>query len=500
MDGEARHRARLDGPREMEHHDSQIVPSGLMALSAEDKSRLLDESIGTADHIVFTADPDGNIEWVNGRGYDYTGQTGDGNAWSRESIHPDDLHLVMARWEEARRTDAYESEHRLRRHDGEYRWFLSRAWPLRGKDGTISHWFGTATDVHTQKMTEQALRDSHRNIRIELEGGRFRQEGLEELDLAQFIDVAPLQSFLADLYELTHIPVTFVDLDGTILVGVGWQDICAKYHHAYPASCTHCVESDTRLSADILPGEFRIYRCKNNMWDMATPLLVGGRHVGNILSGQFFLEDDEPDRELFRSQAQLYGFDEDEYMAAFDAVPRLSRESVERGMALLMKLGHLLSQLYYYRVKHAEAEAESHATLNRLEILEENLKRLERATHAGTWRYLAKTDSVIFSEGGDHIFGLETGRELMRSDLLRVVHLDDQARVAASWSALLEGNPQQIEYRLVTTSSVIPVRETAEPEFDGNGLVSGAVGVVQVISPAPVVADSELTPLTTGGR
>jgi PAS domain S-box-containing protein len=325
-----------------------------------------------SDHIMFTADPGGNIEWVNGRGYDFTGKKGDGCAWPRQSIiHPDDLERVLGDWEQARRTGVYESEHRMRRHDGEYRWFLSRAWPLRGADGEVTHWFGTATDIHSQKMTEQALRESELGIRRQLDDGRFPQGAVGKLDLAHLIDTPTLQSFLDDLYELTHIPVTIIDLEANILVGVGWQDICAKWHHAFQETCAHCVESDMRLSAGVPSGEFKLYRCKNNMWDMVTPLVVGGQHVGNIFSGQFFFEDDEPNREVFRAQAHLYGFDEDEYMAALDAVPRLSRESVERGMALLMKLGYLISQLVYYRARARDAQAECDA----MEVTLSSLKK-----------------------------------------------------------------------------------------------------------------------------
>ncbi|MEJ2032327.1 MAG: PAS domain-containing protein [Deltaproteobacteria bacterium] len=52
----------------------------------------------------------------------------------------------------------YEIEHRFRRVNGEYRWLLTRALPLRGEDGRISKWFGTDTDITEQKMTAEKLR------------------------------------------------------------------------------------------------------------------------------------------------------------------------------------------------------------------------------------------------------------------------------------------------------------------------------------------------------
>lgn len=54
---------------------------------------------------------------------------------------------------------------------------------------------------------------------------------------------------------------------------------------------------------------------------MITPIFIGGKHVGNVLSGQFLFEDEQPDHERFRVQARRYGFNETEYIAALEAVP-----------------------------------------------------------------------------------------------------------------------------------------------------------------------------------
>jgi ligand-binding sensor protein len=94
------------------------------------------------------------------------------------------------------------------------------------------------------------------------------------------------------------------------------------------------------------------------MWDIATPMFVGGRHVGNIFSGQFFFDDETPDHELFRAQARSYGFDMDEYMAALEAVPRLSHRTVDVTISFFSKLARILSNESYGRVKLARALTE----------------------------------------------------------------------------------------------------------------------------------------------
>jgi len=83
--------------------------------------------------------------------------------------------------------------------------------------------------------------------------------------------------------------------------------------------------------------------------------MVGGQHVGNIFSGQFFFEGEPLDYELFRSQAKKYGFNEKEYIAALEKVPRLSRETVNTGTAFLTKLANMLSQLSHSNIKLAQS-------------------------------------------------------------------------------------------------------------------------------------------------
>ncbi|HSB78836.1 MAG TPA: PAS domain S-box protein, partial [Candidatus Methylomirabilis sp.] len=136
-----------------------------------------------------------------------------------------------------------------------------------------------------------------------------------------------------------------------------------------------CAESDTRLSTGVPAGEFRLYKCKNNMWDVATPIMVGGNHMGNLFSGQFLFEDEPPDQDLFRAQASRYGFPEDDYLQALEGVPRMSRESLDTGMAFFMKLAHMLSQLSYSNLRLARSLAERDALMQSLRASEEQLRQ-----------------------------------------------------------------------------------------------------------------------------
>ncbi|MBC7946350.1 MAG: PocR ligand-binding domain-containing protein, partial [Chitinophagaceae bacterium] len=94
----------------------------------------------------------------------------------------------------------------------------------------------------------------------------------ENIELSDVIDAPALQEMMNDYYALTGLLVGILDLKGEVLVGIGWQDICVKFHRAQPESCRFCHESDTLLSSGVPPGTFKAYRCKNNMWDVVTPI------------------------------------------------------------------------------------------------------------------------------------------------------------------------------------------------------------------------------------
>ncbi len=111
-------------------------------------------------HLVWTAVPDGSLDYVNQRTLDFFNRSFDqmiGEGWT-DVVHPDDLGECLRRWSHSTRTGApYEMEFRLRRHDGLYRWHTARAMAGRDAAGVITKWFGTTTDIHEQKESEEKL-------------------------------------------------------------------------------------------------------------------------------------------------------------------------------------------------------------------------------------------------------------------------------------------------------------------------------------------------------
>jgi PAS domain S-box-containing protein len=135
-----------------------------VAKRAERELRL---AIKTIPALVWTALPDGSLDFVNQR-WEEIGLSLDDlrdSEWIK-ALHPDERVEVADKWRIAVETGTpYENIERVRRADGEYRWFLSRAQPLRDELGNIVKWYGTDTDIEDQKRAEDALRESEQRFR-----------------------------------------------------------------------------------------------------------------------------------------------------------------------------------------------------------------------------------------------------------------------------------------------------------------------------------------------
>src|SRR6266481_8861133 len=113
--------------------------------------------------LAWSCRPDGSAEFVNQRWLDYTGLSMEeavGWGW-QATIHPEDLGKTMETWLRiVASEESGKDEARVRRFDGEYRWFLFRAVPVRDERGKVIRWYGTNTDIEDRKRTEEKLRQS----------------------------------------------------------------------------------------------------------------------------------------------------------------------------------------------------------------------------------------------------------------------------------------------------------------------------------------------------
>ena len=172
--------------------------------------------------------------------------------------------------------------------------------------------------------------------------------------LGDLLDIPRLQSTLDSLYLSSKIPSAIIDNDGIVHTGSGWQDVCAKFHRVHPEARKRCVESDIYINDHIHEANPSIaYKCPHGLVDAATPIIIEGEHLGNVFTGQLFLE--EPDLEYFRAQAKSYGFDEEEYIDAVNKVPIIPEQAFQENLAFVAHLTGMLAEMGLKRAKEEEA-------------------------------------------------------------------------------------------------------------------------------------------------
>jgi len=169
--GEFQHQVSVTGEDELAHV-GQVFNDTARRLrdlyvtlqSSEDRLRLV---IDTIPAHAWSARPDGSIDFVNQRFLEFTGRTMEeilGWGWG-SLVHPDDLTRYVGEWQAAVGTgEPMESEARVRRMDGDYRWLLIRNVPLHDKPGNIVSWYGTAIDIEERRRAEEALRQSQADL------------------------------------------------------------------------------------------------------------------------------------------------------------------------------------------------------------------------------------------------------------------------------------------------------------------------------------------------
>ena len=159
----------------MSEHDSTASPwppGGSEQKCAQEATRESEERFraltGLVPALLWQTDPSGHVVAFNQRWLEYTGQTlqeTQGQSWLAV-IHPDDRENTARVFAEAyEMQQPVELQHRVRRRDGQYRWFLIRQLPLRDEQGRVARWLGAATDIHAQRTAMDALRESEERFR-----------------------------------------------------------------------------------------------------------------------------------------------------------------------------------------------------------------------------------------------------------------------------------------------------------------------------------------------
>lgn len=159
---------------------------------------------------------------------------------------------------------------------------------------------------------------------------------------SDLVDVDILQQLWNSFSEVDPIAIAIIDLEGNVLVAAHWQRICTVFHRVNPDTLKRCIESNTELANGLNAGNpYNVYRCKNGLVEVAVPIIINGQHLANFFTGQFFFE--APDKEYFIKQAEEFGFDQEDYLAALAEVPVIDEEKLKTLMNFLVKQVQVLA-------------------------------------------------------------------------------------------------------------------------------------------------------------
>jgi len=360
----------------------------------------------------------------------------------RELISPELAQTRQARFEEAlQSTDPVEFE-----DERAEVLFHHSLYGIGHESGCVRAVVCYSRDVTARKRAEEALRQSEERVRLKLDSILSPDAEVGEEELVNLLDIPALQSMMDNFSQLCHAVVAILDTKGRVLLSSGWQDICVRFHRSNPETACHCTESDLALSQSVQPGEHVAYHCQNGLWDVVTPLMVGGKHVGNIFTGQFFYEDDVIDEETFVAQADRFGFDRQSYLAALRRVPRVSREWVATLMVFLTKFASLISKSSFNNLKLAKALVQQKRIEEDLRTSEEEFRTMFELASIGMAQAAPQNGQFLrVNQRLSEMTGYSVS-ELLQMTVHEVAHPEDRERDSKQFDRVLRG--ETAEYHL----------------------------------------------------
>lgn len=173
--------------------------------------------------------------------------------------------------------------------------------------------------------------------------------GIEDL-----VDIKELERIFMQFHKATGFTIGFLDHPGlNILIQVGWRDICTRMHRACTIGNDNCIKSNRHLLDNLdTPGKLIVEECDNGLVDCAFPIIIKGKHIASLATGQLLLH--KPDLERFRKQAHDFGLDEKAYMAALKEVPVVSEEKLKSITTFIGEMAIMLSKVGYSRLIEKE--------------------------------------------------------------------------------------------------------------------------------------------------
>ena len=201
--------------------------------------------------------------------------------------------------------------------------------------------------------------------------------------IEQLLNLEQIRQLLESHQRLSGIAYGLFDTDENCLISTGCQEICIRFHRSNPDTAIRCRESKAFIKncRNSSTGDFLEYRCKNGMIEVAMPLIIDGRHLATFFAGQFFYENEPPDRAHFIKQAEELGFDKDEYLALLDRVPLFSQEHIRNNLLFLHTMVQVLAETGLKNLRLAQKIERRKQTDRQLMLLNSALNHTRDATY-----------------------------------------------------------------------------------------------------------------------
>jgi PAS domain S-box-containing protein len=409
------------------------------ALAASE--RKLQQTIDTMPALAWSTTPDGQADFFNQHYLDFVGLPPDelqGTKWGA-TVHPDDVPGLLAAWQGMVTSgQGGDAEARIRRHDGQYRWFLQRANPFRDENGTIVRWYGINTDIEDSKRAEASLAREKQLLEMIASGVQLRDvltelcRFVEEDSVELLCDVHPIDwntktfryGTSPTLPESYTAPITGLPVEDELLP-------CAVAAHQKVQIIAEDLDTDPRWQASYVREHALKYGLRS-VW--STPIISTN---GTVL-GTFCIYQRKP------------------------ATPSEAHQS------LISHATHIAS----IAIERLQTEEELRRSYDRLAAA-------QKLSKTGNFTADVVVDNHIWSAELYRIFEFDPDKKISVQDVRGVVHPDDLPGFDADFGrSAAEGTPFDQIFRIITNSGTLKhvhaLAEVAE-KTQGRPVFSGAI-------------------------
>lgn len=523
----------------------------LQALQAsEERYRILAENV---PQFVWNARPDGFMEYFNQQWYDCTGLTPDTSlGWEWQTvIHPDDLPSTLEAWNTAVSTkNTVEVQYRLKRADGIYRWYMTRALPLLNAGGEVVKWFGTCTDIHEQKQVEQertALLEEleskqklleavlqqmpaglivaeAKSCRLLLKNDRVQQilgEDLLECQQLKENRESHYQMFYPDgrAYKKEELPLARSLLHGDVVNAEEIELVCANGNRK-----NICADSSPIRNAEgqIMAAIVSFHDISDRK-RIQKELQESNQTLSTLISASplpiVVMEPDTTVRLWNPAAENLFGWSDVEVLGRLlPIIPEEKQEECRLVRQMLLG-GETFFGVETYRCKRdgsavylsisAAPIGDESGKVNLMMFILQDISDRQQAEKAlreseERFRQLAETiqdvfwvwdisqDKILYvSPAYEQIWGRSCESVYDNKNWMETLHLEDRERVQSTFYSKIKPEKYDIEYRIIRPDrSIRWIRDRVFPVSDKSGKINCVIGVAEDITEGKIAQNA----------